>query len=231
MTFRGTRHHRIVVGVAAGIIAAAGLTSCGGGAPAPTPAPPFAGANIDTVGVSAVQAYANTLTFDSTPPAPDTITVVDTNGVRVHALIAPEVGGISLTSSQLAQGRIVAVIRSSATSAPLGLTAGRTYIWVDSSANGWRSVAIPVDTAASRSEGTPISGNHALPALSKAEARFGTYPLRSHADSVVRHPSVFTRWRQCSPTNLQCCANSMLLGKIDSLQFDSVITAIHKTVY
>jgi hypothetical protein len=224
MTLRGRRHRLIAPGVGAGIAVASVLAACHP-TTRPTPAPPFAGANIDTVPLSAINAYANTLTFDTTAPASDRITVVDSLNVQAHALIAPEIGSISLESTQLEQGRIIALIRSDATSLPLGLTAGRAYMWVDSSANGWRAVTIS-DTNYARRVDTLIYRPEAkLPPPSFAKARWETYPFRTDSDP----PTVllFSNVMCGKPYILKCCG----LARGNLTKLDSVLTRTDKALY
>ncbi len=52
-----------------------------------------------------------------------------------------------LGRGELVRGRIVARIESDGAYAERGIPAGVSYVWVDSSSSGWRSVIVPEDSS------------------------------------------------------------------------------------
>jgi hypothetical protein len=116
----------------------------------PTPPPSFAGKPIATVSDGDVYAYAQTLQFDSTMPGADTLTVHTPTGDTVRLRGEPEIGAAALADSDVAAGRIIAKITSSAPFSALGLAAGINYFWVQGKGDRAQGVMIPADSLARR---------------------------------------------------------------------------------
>lgn len=113
----------------------------------PTPALEF-GARVDSISRDSAVAYAKRrLRWDTSYARSDVRRVAwRQRGQAVVgpiAEIAPERGAHRLSRRQLAEGRIIARVRTAAAIPPLGLTAGVSYLYVDSIAQGFRWVIIP----------------------------------------------------------------------------------------
>lgn len=122
--------------------------------PQPTPPPTeFSAAQVDSAApLDSINAYANRLHFASTPQAFEGPVdfAHDSLGRGPTARIEPERGSAVLDSAALAQGRIVARIRSDSTYAPAGFGRWWTYWWVDKKGGHWRSLFIRSDSADKR---------------------------------------------------------------------------------
>lgn len=113
-----------------------------------TPAPHFARARVDSVPFDSIRAYAATLRFDTVLYAADAKKVAfDTLPRRTRiadtgdsAWIEPEVGAWALDSNELAQGRIVARIRTVHFHPAFGYGPRPTWWWVDRRGGQWRSL-------------------------------------------------------------------------------------------
>jgi hypothetical protein len=116
----------------------------------PTPPPSFAGKPIATVSTGDVLAYAQTLQFDSTTPGADTLTVQTPTGDTIHLRGAPEIGAAAIADSDLASGRIIARIQSTAPFSALGLAAGTNYFFVQGKGDRAIGAMIPADSLARR---------------------------------------------------------------------------------
>ena len=117
--------------------------------PRPTLPPSFTGAQVDSVPLARIREYADNLQFDTTPGAFDERRV-DFRNDRLDsgpsARIEPEVGSAVVDSTALAQGRIVARIRSDSTYPQAGFGPWWTYWWVDKQGGHWRSLFIRSDS-------------------------------------------------------------------------------------
>jgi hypothetical protein len=124
--------------------------------PAKSPAPNFNPEKVLTVDLRTIRAYASALHFDSVLGAADSQLVDFTfpqgqvTSTGSPSRIEPEMGAAYLTRDQLADGRIVARVRSQTVFAAQGIGPWWSYLWVDQRGPGrsWRSVLIP-------SEGLP----------------------------------------------------------------------------
>jgi hypothetical protein len=136
------------------------------------PTPGF-GAPVESVPRDSVLRYAASLRFigkdedhgagDEQPMlyrAGDPRAAVVGPGTTV-ARVEPEARTTRLTRAQLRQGRIIARILSTGVYEPLGLRRGVNYVWIDSTAAGWRAIIIPetttepLDTVRVTSESAP----------------------------------------------------------------------------
>jgi hypothetical protein len=181
----------------------------------PTPPPPFAGKPIDSVSTSDVIAYANTLQFDSTAPAADTLTVVTPMGDTIHLEAAPEIGAAALSDTGIASGRIIARMHSTAAFTPLGAGAGTTYFWVNGSGDRARGVMIPADTQYRRFNRPLIERDHLPP--TGPTVRFITL-----TSGGIR---IFLVNGRCGGF---CCSFSSDFVASDMSQVDSAIQDMHK---
>jgi hypothetical protein len=110
-----------------------------------TPSPGFSG--IDAATREQVNAYADSLVFDTTAPGMDSTSFTTAAGVS-HVRAEPEIGATSVSRDNLWQGRIIGRIRTSGVASPLGMPVGDVYLWVDSTpGSGWRMIAMPRDSA------------------------------------------------------------------------------------
>jgi len=138
--------------------------------PRPTPKPTeFRASQVDSVPLDRINAYAQHLHFVTTPPAAAIGRVDfanDSIGSGPIARIEPETGSAVVNMRDLAQGRIVARIRSDSTYGPAGFGPWWTYWWVDKRGKGgeWRSLFIRSDsTGKARVQSTFIPGHPPLP--------------------------------------------------------------------
>jgi len=106
---------------------------CGGGG---TPAARFA--DPTAADPAEVRSYAASLEFD-TSAAVSGLTHV--GGVEVRW--SPERRAGKISDADLVRGRIIGMAQTSGGTSAFGTLEGRTYIWVDSTAAGWRAVLIP----------------------------------------------------------------------------------------
>lgn len=113
--------------------------------PRPTPAPNFL-KSVDSIPPSELLAYAHGLQFDSTSAGADAQYIVLRRGKGLvlgpFLAVAPEIGAEAITHQQLAQGRILARLKVSATARGFALPAGVYYVWVDSTARGFRGLLV-----------------------------------------------------------------------------------------
>jgi hypothetical protein len=114
-----------------------------------TPAPKhFTSATVDTVPFDSIRGYANGLKFNSRLYAADIRRVrfdslrstVDSLGDS--ARIEPELGAWALDSNELAQGRIIARIRTKSVHTATGYGPWWTWWWVDKHGGLWRSLLL-----------------------------------------------------------------------------------------
>jgi len=113
------------------------------------PTPQFAAKRVLTISFDSIRAYADRLHFETTLGAADELPVdfqrrrVGTERARV-VRIEPESASYQLSETELAQGRIIARLRSEAKVPRLGLGPWWTWWWVDKHGPGdsWRSVLI-----------------------------------------------------------------------------------------
>jgi hypothetical protein len=114
-----------------------------------TPAPHFSSQQVDNIPFDSVRAYANTLQYDTVLYAADMQHVafdsvlgksprLDPNGDL--ARIEPEVGAWALDSNQLAEGRIIARIKTTSFHRAFGYSPRWTWWWVDNRGGHWRSL-------------------------------------------------------------------------------------------
>lgn len=133
------------------------LTTC---KPAPQPAPPPASlrmsaapaftAPVDSLSRALIVAYARGLTYDTAKAVSDAQYLVIAQAGRLvvgpYAQVAPEVGAAANTREALGRGRIIGRITLDAAYSPQGLSAGTSYVWVDSVAGSFRMVFVPDST-------------------------------------------------------------------------------------
>lgn len=181
----------------------------------PTPPPPWAGKSIDSISTSQVVAYANTLQFDSVRPADDTLTVHTPAGDTIHLQASPEIGTLALTDKDVAQGRILGRIQSSAAFAPLGVAQGTTYFWVSGSGDRAQVVMIPADSLAPRVTRPLAVGHHPLH-MKVSTARF----LEIGSEGTV----VFLINFRCSDI---CCNLASDYRESDAPKVDSALKDMH----
>ena len=116
------------------LLAAAG---CGGGG---TPAARFA--DPTAADRAEVLSYARGLEFDTSAAATG---LTHVGGIEVRWSPERRAGGIS--DADLVRGRVIGMAVTSGGTSAFGTLEGRSYIWVDSTAAGWRSVLIPDNPA------------------------------------------------------------------------------------
>ncbi len=114
-----------------------------------TPAPHFSSSQVDNIPFDSVKAYANTLRFDTVFFAADSQRLafdtvlgkaprIDPNGDP--ARIEPEMGAWALDSNHLAEGRIIARIKTASFHRAFGYSHLWTWWWVDKRSGQWRSL-------------------------------------------------------------------------------------------
>jgi hypothetical protein len=140
--------------------------------PRPTPGPTeFAAGQVDSAPLDSINAYAQRLHFVTTRPAAGIGPVdfaEDAVGKGPVARIEPETGSAVVDTRALAQGRIVARIRSDSVYAPAGFGPWWTYWWVDMKAGHWRSLFIRSDSAGKpRVQSGYVLGHPPLPKYAK----------------------------------------------------------------
>lgn len=182
----------------------------------PTPPPPWAGKPIDSIPLSQVLAYANTLQFDSTMPGADTITVQTPIGDTIRLEADPEIGAGAISDSDVAQGRIIGRVKSNARFTPLGAGPGITYYWVSGVGERAKGVMIPADSAYPRSTRPIIVRDH-LPKNAVVADRF----------VVIEHDGVRILIDNGRCTGWCCSFASDFVAR-DSAQVDSALDAMHQ---
>ncbi len=113
-----------------------------------TPPPPFATRPVEAVPWDSVRAYAQTLRFDTVLYAADEKRVVfDTSRLGAHiadagdsARIEPELGAWALDTNTLAEGRIIARIKTAHFHPVWGYGPAWTWWWVERRGAQWRSL-------------------------------------------------------------------------------------------
>ncbi len=107
----------------------------------------FDAAQVRSAPTESIAAYAAALTFDSVLGAADERPFdLERNAFTtgVTSRIEPEIGSYRIAEADLADGRIIARLKSSVPAPGWGVGRGWTWWWVDKrGANGWRSVFIP----------------------------------------------------------------------------------------
>jgi hypothetical protein len=184
----------------------------------PTPAPSFSGRPIDSVSTADVNAYAATLQFDSTKPASDTLTVQTPTGDTVHLEVEPEIGTVALSAQDLAAGRILARIRSSAAFPPLGVASGANYFWVSGEGERAHAVMIPADSLARRVR-RPLVLHHHPMKLQISTARFLTVGAEGNVIFLIN--------TRCSDN---CCGFMSDHRDEDTPKVDSALMEMHKSI-
>ncbi len=138
-------------------VAASCLLVFAGCKPAPQPAAPPAGprasvapaftAPVDSLSRAEIVAYARGLSYDTAKAVSDAQYLVIAQAGRLvvgpYAQVAPEVGAAANTRETLGQGRIIGRITLDADYPPHGLSAGTSYVWVDSVGGTFRMVYVP----------------------------------------------------------------------------------------
>jgi hypothetical protein len=190
---------------------------CGPKQARPTPPPSFAGHPIATVSTGDIDAYAQTLQFDSTMPGADTITVRTPTGDTIHLQGEPEIGAAALGDSDVAAGRIVARIHSNAPFTALGVAAGTTYFWVEGKGERARGVMIPADSLARRVARPLLVRDHLT-------ASFPTVRFLNIASGGVR---IFLFNGRCGP---YCCGFTSDFVAGDMPVVDSAIKEMHQRI-
>jgi hypothetical protein len=111
-----------------------------------TPRPTqFTPVNVDIVAVDSIVKYGRSLVYDSVYGAADSQRVDFATGLIGSgdwAIIQPEKGAWALDEKEVAEGRIIARIRSHAVYAPFGYGPWWTYWWVDRKGGQWRSLLV-----------------------------------------------------------------------------------------
>jgi hypothetical protein len=135
----------VAVLVAVSVAARRPLPTHGEHALRPVPAAPFA--SFDAASRAELVAYGRSLTFDTSYHASDTRRLMSRmNGRIVEGPIGkvmPEIGSTSVGLEDMAHGRILWRIEVDDAYPEQGFAKGVNYIWVDSSATGWRAVVVP----------------------------------------------------------------------------------------
>jgi len=148
-----------------------------------TPAPHHF-TNVDSIPFDSIRAYAHTLRFDTVVYAADVRRVkFDSTGKsKVEALgdsarIEPESGAWNLTLSELAQGRIIARIRTDSAHSANGYGPWWTWWWVDKRGapgdTSWRSVLLP-DSLKTLIHGDMVFTDHSPFEWRQSIARWGS---------------------------------------------------------
>jgi hypothetical protein len=117
-------------------------------APAGTAAPPFAGSPVGEVPRGEFLGYARSLAYDTARAAGDQqpLPLWDEAGAVVRHVtvrVEPERGAAFLSRAELGAGRIIARYQARSAYPPLGIPAGRSYVWVDSLGGSFREVVVP----------------------------------------------------------------------------------------
>ena len=115
-----------------------------------TPAPQhFTSATVDTIAFDSIRAYAHSLKYDTVLGAADSSRMrFDTTGKSRPdtsgdwAWIQPEKGSWRLDTTELAQGRIIARIRTDSAHSPTGYGPWDTWWWIDRKGGQWRSLLL-----------------------------------------------------------------------------------------
>ena len=125
---------RSLVAVFALLLPAAGCTTSDSG-PRATPAPPFK----DPLTATPAQwkTYVSQLQFDSTGLTSDSVVGVK-DGIRSVTRFVSERGVARVANDDIARGRIIGRAVTSGAPPYLDAPAGLSYVYVDSSATGWR---------------------------------------------------------------------------------------------
>ncbi len=177
------------------------------------PTPQFPSDSVLTVSLDRIREYAGQLQFDTTLGAADQ-QPIDFQRVQVGteraqlARIEPESGSFDLSEKELAQGRIIARIKSAAEVPSLSLGPRWTWWWVDKHGPGgtWRSVFIPESEQAGKRvalrDSLELMG-HYRP-WRQAIARFWFVRVTSpHGD-----PLIVETWGTCGG----CCKQRLVIG-------------------
>jgi hypothetical protein len=150
----------------------AGQTTSVPQAQAQVPAPPSF-TSPDQADRAAVVTYARSLRFVSDPLRMDEQTISVSGNTRTIARIEPTDYSASLSPADRARGAIIARFVSTGVYAPVGLRRGVQYMWVDSTASGWRALMVPEDPSLNVSVTQLRIFSHVLPsALQVASARW-----------------------------------------------------------
>jgi hypothetical protein len=102
---------------------------------------------------------ARSLDYDTSAAASG---LTHAGGVEVRW--SPERGAARIAEADLAHGHIIGVAQTSGGTSPFGTPEGRSYIWVDSTAAGWRTVFIPDDPAGRLTTGPLYFGTRSFSA-------------------------------------------------------------------
>ena len=118
-----------------------------------------------------VVSYARSLEYDTSTAASG---VTHVGGVEVRW--SPERRAGRISDANLARGRIIGMAMTTGGTSVFGTVEGRSYVWVDSTAAGWRAVLIPDGPAGNL---VPVPLYHGTrPFAVSAPTRFSV-----HADS------------------------------------------------
>lgn len=169
-------------GITMGMAGVATLAAC---PPYATPPPQhFTSATVDTIAFDSIRAYAHTLKFDTVLGAADAKRVkFDSTGrssldaLGDSAWIQPESGAWALTPSALAQGRIIARVKTNIPHPPTGYGPWWTWWWVDKHGppgdTAWRSLLLS-DSLATRHQDSLTLTIHKHPVWHQSIARWGS---------------------------------------------------------
>lgn len=173
--------------------------------PRPTPAPGFR-TLVDATPPTELLAYAHGLQFDSTSVAAEAQYVALRRGrglvLGPFVAVAPEIGAAALTNQEVVQGRIVSRLKVSGTAPGFRLPAGVSYVWVDSTAQGFRALIVPETVGARILRVSVQPQPYGLP----AGAQLGAAVAR-----IVTTEAGGTRF-VCNPCGVKCCGT-----RVDSI--------------
>lgn len=186
------------------------------------PLPEYVGARASSIAISdslrgAILASAATLQFDSLPPAAALETLWVAGLPRAIATAAPERNTPHLSRQQLAQGRIIVRITSDSAFLPLGIAAGHTFFWVDSTSDaGWRALMVPESRTA------PVN---TLPLrLNPLVVPDTTAPATARWLALTTHSVAYYINGRCNNT---CCIAPGALTGATATSVDSAFAAMH----
>lgn len=164
-------------GIVIGVVTVAQAVACYYETPAPQH---FTSATVDSVAFDSIRSYAHGLKFNSRLYAADIRRVkFDSQGkskvdpLGDSARIEPELGAWALDSNELAQGRIIARIRTDSAHSATGYGPWWTWWWVDKRGGQWRSLLLS-DSLATRIQSSLTYATDTGYAWRQSIARWGS---------------------------------------------------------
>jgi len=154
--------------------------------------------------------------FDTTPGRASAITLP---GDSSSTVIAPDTGSRDLSRASLASGAVIARITGRRGFAPLGISPGSTYVWVDSLSGGRRTLMVPGEPRGDVYEMATSLGSHIIP---------DSVPSSAHwfADTTVRSPGdPAIAYYFNSRCNNTCCISPSAV-QADSARVDAAFKAM-----